>query len=400
VENRRLVSQPAVFYIRFNTSRAAKRMSILLNAYNARIAAGALQPDPAQIVALRALQTVLDALVPAGVLVARAPRRWPWLKSVAASPVVPRGLYLYGSVGRGKSMLMDLFFAHAPLAEKKRVHFHAFMQEIHAQLQIWRQQHGHGADPLPELARQLAARYRLLCFDEFYVSDIADAMILARLFTALFAAGIVLVATSNTAPDALYADGLQRAQFLPFIAVLQAHVSVLQVEGAVDHRLECLGGQAVYFTPLGTASDQALAKIFAQLTDHAPPVPEILPLQGRALLLPRTAHGVLWSSFADLCEQPLGAPDYLAVARHFRAVVLNGVPQLQADARNATVRFITLIDALYEAKTKLIMAASVPPQRLAPTGAHAAAFNRTASRLHEMQSAAYLALPHLGAAGG
>jgi len=364
-------------------------MTTILDDYAAQVRRGDLRPDLAQERALVALQGLCDRLKPA------AERRRGVLARLRRPvvPAVPKGLYLHGPVGRGKSMLMDLFFSHAPVQAKRRVHFHAFMQEVHAALYTWRQKADHGADPLPQIAQNIAVQSKLLCFDEFYVSDIADAMILARLFTALFAAGVVLVATSNTAPDDLYAGGLQRANFLPFIDLLKQHVAVLEVAGAVDHRMEFLRGHPVYFTPLGAVSSKALADLFAALTHHATLQPETLTVQGREVTFARTADKVLWSSFAELCEKPLGAADYLALAHHYRAVVLDGVPQFRADQRNETMRFITLIDALYEAKTKLVMAAQVTVDLLYPTGLHALMFHRTASRLNEMQGADYLASP-------
>lgn len=364
-------------------------MMSLLQTYNTQIALGALRPDPAQTDALAALQALIEQL--AVRRSAKVGRRL--LGGLRQKPkeVAPRGLYLYGSVGRGKSMLMDLFFNHAPLIAKRRVHFHAFMQEIHQALFAARQETGKSGDPLPRIAKQIARQSRLLCFDEFYVTDIADAMVLARLFTALFAEGIVLVATSNTAPDDLYANGLQRGQFLPFISVLKNHVDVLHLNGAVDHRLEFLRGQQVYFTPLGTASTLRLNNLFAQMTEQTPPAPDQLTVNGREVVLQRVARGVLSSSFAELCEKPLGAADYLAIAQRYRAVILDGVPQFRADQRNETMRFITLIDALYEARVKLILAAQVAADELYPTGLHALMFHRTASRLNEMQGEAWLA---------
>lgn len=359
-------------------------------AYEAKLTAGSLLPDAGQLPAVAALDALLLRLAappPPRGLKARLLRQSP-----APAPV--QGLYLYGPVGRGKSMLMDLFFAQAPIAEKRRVHFHAFMQEIHAALFAWRQRADHGADPLPQIAQDVVRRTRLLCFDEFYVQDIADAMILARLFAALFAAGLVLVATSNCAPDALYAEGLQRANFLPFIALLKQNVGVVEVAGKVDHRLAFLQGQPVYFTPLSSASAAAAARLYATLTNDTAPEPCTLSVQGREVSFASAAQGVLRSSFAELCQRALGAGDYLAVARRFHTVILEGVPQFRADQRNETMRFITLVDALYEAKAKLIVTAQVALEALYPEGLHALMFHRTASRLAEMQGAAYLSLPH------
>lgn len=364
-------------------------MTTIRDAYEAKLAAGSLLPDAGQLPAVAALDDLLSRLAapvtPRG-LKARLLRQ--------RQATIVHGLYLYGPVGRGKSMLMDLFFAQAPVADKRRVHFHAFMQEIHAALFSWRQRADHGADPLPQIAQDVVRRTRLLCFDEFYVQDIADAMLLARLFEALFAAGLVLVATSNCAPDALYANGLQRANFLPFIAVLKQYVAVIEVAGAIDHRLAFLQGQPVYFTPLNEESAMAAHKLFATLTNNAAAEPCIVPVHGREVAFSGAAQGVLRTNFAELCQRALGAADYLAVARRFHTVILEGVPQFRADQRNETMRFITLVDALYEAKAKLILTAQVVPDELYPSGLHALMFHRTASRLAEMQGATYLALPH------
>ncbi len=354
----------------------------LQHLYADRIASGALHADPGQAAALAALHDLCRRL--------NVPAARSWLR---ASVAAPRGVYLYGPVGRGKSMLMDLFFEHVPVAEKRRVHFHAFMLEVHAAMHR-RRQKSHAGDPLPQIAEEILSRHRLLCFDEFYVADIADAMILSRLFTALFAGGLVLVATSNWAPDALYSGGLQRQLFLPFIAELKTHVDVVSVAGVVDHRLERLRGWEVFHTPLNAASSAILAGQFADLTDRAETQPTTLYVGGRETLLPITAKGVAWADFADICGQSLGAADYLALAENFHTLVLDGVPQLKPDQRNEAVRFSILVDALYEAKVKLIMASAVPPEMLHPQGQHAPAFQRTVSRLHEMRAADYLALPH------
>ncbi len=366
-------------------------MSIIRAAYEAKLATGRLLPDAAQLSAVGALDDLLVRLS------APAPARGFTARLLGQNPTAPvQGLYLYGPVGRGKSMLMDLFFTQVPFVEKRRVHFHAFMQEIHAALFAWRQRADHGADPLPQIAQDVVLRTRLLCFDEFYVQDIADAMILARLFEALFAAGLVLVATSNCAPDTLYANGLQRANFLPFIALLKQNVAVVEVAGATDHRLAFLQGKPVYFTPLNAESTAAATKLYNTLTNNAVPEPCVILVQGREVAFTGAAQGVIRTNFAELCQRALGAADYLAVARRFHTIILEGVPQFRADQRNETMRFITLVDALYEAKAKLIMTAQVTPDTLYPEGLHALMFHRTASRLAEMQGATYLALPHHG----
>ncbi len=317
----------------------------------------------------------------------------------------PQGLYLFGGVGRGKSMLMDMFFASAPVAPKRRVHFHAFMLETHARIHAWRKlppdapERAEGDDPIPPTAARIAAEARLLCFDEFQVADVADAMILGRLFTELFARGVVVVATSNRAPDQLYAGGLNRQLFLPFIALVEKELDLLHLNGPVDYRLARLAGMPVYFAPLGPAADTALDGVFAALTDGEAPVSETLEVQGRQLVLPCTARGVVRAGFAELCARALGAADYLALAARFHTLVLDGVPAMGPDKRNEAKRFVTLIDALYEARAKLITSAAALPDDLYPAGDGSFEFGRTASRLMEMQSADYMALPHGAEAG-
>jgi cell division protein ZapE len=317
----------------------------------------------------------------------------------AIAPPSPRGLYLWGKVGRGKSFLMDLFYDHAAVTPKRRVHFHEFMLDVHARLHVYRQHPKFGDDPIPPTARDIAQDAQLLCFDEMQVSDIADAMILGRLFTALFAQGVCVVTTSNRPPQDLYKDGLNRALFLPFIDLLGHQLDVLSLNGPTDYRLERLSGVQVYHVPNGPVATAKLSEAFFKLTDHAvedrATVPsETLVVQGRQLHIPKALKGVGVLSFKRLCDSPLGAADYLAIAHRFHTVIIVGIPQLGPDKRNQAKRFVTLIDALYEYKVKLLCAADALPEALYPAGDGSFEFERTVSRLMEMQSADYLALGH------
>jgi cell division protein ZapE len=357
--------------------------------YRALCRAAELEGDPDQNLAAARLQDLHEALA------ARPRRRWWNLQRNKPSQIL-RGIYLHGAVGRGKSMLMDLFFHDAPVSEKRRVHFHAFMQEVHAELYHFRQSQTERADPIPPLARRLEAKAMLLCFDEFQVSDVADAMILGRLWQALLDRGVVIVATSNTAPDALYQGGINRQLFLPFIEMVKSRMDVLHLGGARDYRLLRLAGLPVWHSPLGAPASAALELAFAALTDGADARPITLEIQGRQLIVAAHARGVARFSFDDLCARALGPADYLEIARRFHALVLSDVPVLGPELRNEAKRFATLVDTLYEAKTKLIASAAAPPEALFTGGD--VAYARTVSRLREMQSADYRALPHV--AGG
>ena len=321
----------------------------------------------------------------------------------AAQP--PRGLYIYGAVGRGKTMLMDMFFDAAATSLKRRAHFHAFMADVHARLHLWRQalKRGEvsGEDPIAPVAAELAREASLLCFDEFSVRDIADAMILGRLFTALFAAGVVVVATSNVAPDDLYRDGLNRALFLPFIALMREKLDVVELDARADYRLEKLTRAPVYYSPLGPKADAALDAAFLALTGHERGEPLKIELLGRWLEVPQAIDGVARFDFDALCRRPLGASDYLKIAERFHTVLIDRIPVLQEAERNEAKRFIILIDAVYDMRVKLIASAAAEPDALylGRDGAEAFEFVRTASRLIEMRSADYLALPH-GREGG
>jgi cell division protein ZapE len=322
------------------------------------------------------------------------------LRLFGAKPAEPpRGLYIHGPVGRGKTMLMDMFFDAVEGPRKRRVHFHAFMADVHARLNLWRQalKRGEvaGEDPIAPVAADLAREASLLCFDEFSVRDIADAMILSRLFTALFAAGVVVVATSNVAPEDLYKDGLNRALFLPFIGLIKEQLDVVELNARTDYRLEKLQRAPVYYTPLGPKADAALDAAFLTLTGHERGDPAHIELLGRHLDVPQAIDGVARFDFDALCRRPLGAADYLKLAQRFHTLILDHIPVVAAGERNEAKRFVILIDALYDMRVKLIASAAGEPETLySADGAEAFEFARTASRLFEMRSTEYLALPH------
>ena len=357
--------------------------------YRALRQAGRLDPDPAQQLAVERLQSLHRALLdyrPEHGLRGWLARFGLGENHGAQAPV---GLYLCGPVGRGKSMLMDLFFATAPGPHKRRVHFHAFMLEMHDRIE--QERRDKTREPIAKVAADIAREAALLCFDEFQVDNIADAMILERLFRALFDAGIVVVATSNRAPDELYEHGLHRDRFLPFIELLKQKLYVLELDSGRDYRLARLVGKRVYYTPLDEAAHRALTATFAELTDGAAGGPAQLIVKGRSLIVPRAARNVAWCGFADLCAQPLAAADYLALAGHYAAIIVEGVPQLTRDECNEARRFSILIDTLYEARTLLVTSAAVPPEQIYTAGDGTFEFRRTVSRLSEMQSADYIA---------
>ncbi len=354
-----------------------------------RIAAGALEADPLQRAAaerLARLARELAAAAPVGRprgLLARLTGGRP------AAPAAPRGIYLHGDPGRGKSMLVDLFVASVPIEAKRRVHFHELMLEVHGRLRALRAE-GARADPVALLAGEYARKLRLLCLDELEVRDIADAMILGRLFQGLLDAGVAIVATSNLPPGRLYEGGLNRELFLPTIELLRTRLDVVALDGPVDYRLKRLAGEPVYLAPLGPETAERLARIVTVLTDGQPLRPETLEVQGRRLLVPKAAGGLALFPFAELCERPLGAADYLALTERYHTLVLEGVPLLTPDRRNEARRLVTLVDALYERKVMLVMSAEAEPERLYPEGEGAFEFRRTVSRLVEMQSREWL----------
>ncbi len=353
--------------------------------YQARCGAGLIRSDQAQARAVARL----DALYRELAHYQPAARGWLSRLGFGDAPPAPKGLYLWGPVGRGKSMLMDLFFATAPVAKKRRVHFHAFMIEVHDRMEMERR--ARSRQPILLVAEVLAAEARLLCFDEFQVNDIADAMILERLFGALFDAGTIVVATSNRHPERLYENGLQRDRFLPFIALLQKRLDVVELDSGRDYRLARMLGKPTYFHPLDDKAHRALAAAFAELTEGAPASSETLTVMARPLVVPRVVGNVAWFTFEELCSQPHSAVDYLALAERFAAILVEGIPRLPATKRNEAQRFHILIDTLYEARTLLIASAEAPPQEIYVEGDGSFEFQRTASRLMEMQSEEYVA---------
>ena len=376
-------------------------MTALEERYRALIDDHRFAYDPAQAELVEKLDALCDRLK------GYRPETKPGALSrlFGAKPVeAPRGLYIHGAVGRGKTMLMDLFFARVEVQRKRRAHFHAFMADVHARLHEWRRARKVGAvtgeDPIAPVAADLAREASLLCFDEFAVRDIADAMILGRLFTALFAAGVVVVATSNVAPDDLYQDGLNRALFLPFVALLKERSEVVRLDALTDYRLEKLVRAPVYYTPLSAKADAALDAAFLSLTGVPRGARIEIELLDRLLVAPQAANGVARFPFDDLCRRPLGSPDYLEIAERFHTVFIDRIPALGPGERNEAKRFIILIDALYDMRVKLVASAAAEPEALftGADGAEAFEFARTASRLFEMRSADYLALPH-GAIG-
>ncbi len=366
-----------------------------LHAYRELRGAGELQADPAQELAAEKLQSLHNAL--RGYRPATGRGGWKErLGLTRRREEPPQGLYLFGGVGRGKSMLMDLFHAGASVEKRRRVHFHAFMAEVHDRLHGWRQEtKGSKSDPLPQLARALAEESWLLCFDEFHVVNVADAMILGRLFEALFEAGVVVVATSNVAPDDLYKGGLQRERFRPFVAVLKDRMDVLELESGTDYRLDRLRNMPTYHTPLDAPARRAMDEAFAGLTEGANPAPQSVSVQGRRVEVPLSARGVARFSFEALCARPLGARDYLMLATHFHTFVIDDVPQMSEAQRNEARRFMALIDALYEHRCNLVISAAAAPTELYAGDDGSFEFERTISRLMEMQAQDYIARPHL-----
>ena len=342
--------------------------------------------DHAQATALDRLQALCDELA------AFRTARQSTLKRLLAPPAVPRGLYLWGGVGRGKSFLMDSFYACVPLKRKTRVHFHAFMRDVHEELTSLKAE----VDPLAAVAERIARRWRLVCFDEFHVSDIADAMILGRLLAALFAAGVVLVMTSNYPPDGLYPNGLQRQNFVPTIRLLHQSLDVVEVDGGVDYRLRALEHVAAYHVPGGPAADAAMDAAFEAMR-NGPDESCKLAVGGRTLTARRRAGSAVWFDFAALCDGPRSQRDYLELAQRFAVLFLSDIPALTAGQGDVARRFTWLVDILYDHRVKLVASAAVPAAALYPEGPNAREFSRTVSRLAEMRTHDYMALPHAAA---
>jgi cell division protein ZapE len=367
-----------------------------LTRYRALVQAGELKHDAAQEQAAQKLTDLAHALKGH---TAKSGKKG-FLSRLgfgAEDKAPPRGLYVYGGVGRGKSMLMNLFFDVAPVAKKERVHFHAFMRDIHAEIHRRRQlpMYQDEGDPIPGMADGIADNAALLCFDEMEIRDIADAMIVGRLFEKLFERGVVVVTTSNRHPDDLYKHGLQRERFVPFIQIIKNKLELFPLDSAQDYRLGRLAGQTVYHTPLGAAADAALDAAWARLTDDATPEPDVVLVNGRRIPVPAAAHEVARFSFADLCETPLGPSDYLAIAAQFSTVILKDIPQMTEEKKDAARRFVTLIDALYEHRTALVCSADAPPEEIYTGREGGFEFARTASRLIEMQAADYIKQRHI-----
>ena len=358
------------------------------------VESGRLSRDPGQISVARALDRLLCDIRDKRMAAKKSSLGWLFARRGRPAPV--KGLYIHGSVGRGKTMLMDMFFELVPAARKRRAHFNAFMADVHDRVQKHREAFRKGetkeSDPVPPVARALAAEAWVLCFDEFTVTDIADAMILSRLFSALFDEGVVLVATSNVAPDDLYRDGLNRGLFVPFIAILKQHAEIINLDSDTDYRKRRLARMPVYVTPLGSRAREAMDEAWETVADGKPVAPAALAVKGRQVEVPLAAGRAARFSFADLCEKPLAARDYLAIADDYDTILVDDIPVMQAAQRNEAKRFILLVDTLYDRRRRLIASAAAAPDALyaGTTGTEAFEFARTASRLVEMQSKEWL----------
>ena len=363
--------------------------------YAHAVETGAIERDPAQERIVAALDRVTDEISSKRLAQKSSALGWLFAKRRETREPV-RGLYIHGGVGRGKTMLMDMFFELLPARRKRRVHFNDFMADAHDRIQKHRQARKNGEvkedDPIPPVAKAIAEQAWVLCFDEFSVTDIADAMILSRLFSALFSQGVVLVATSNVAPDDLYRDGLNRGLFEPFIGILKRHTDVLALDSPTDYRLEKLNRMPVYITPLGPEADRLMNEEWHLVTHGQPAGPTMLTVKGRQVAVPLAAGDAARFAFADLCEKPLGARDYIAIAGRFATIFVDHVPVLAEGRRNEAKRLILLIDTLYDHHIRLVVSAAAVPQALYASrhGTEAFEFERTASRLIEMQGRDWL----------
>jgi cell division protein ZapE len=367
--------------------------------YAALIAADKIELDPGQAMLVQRLAALEQRLEERRLARKSSSLGWLFAKRARAEPPL-KGLYIYGEVGRGKTMLMDLFFETSAVERKRRAHFHEFMADVHDRVHAYRQEMKNGDaadhDPIQRAAANIAEETRLLCFDEFHVTDIADAMILGRLFTRLFELGVVMVATSNQAPSDLYKDGLNRALFVPFLVLLEQHCEVVRLDARVDFRLEKLTGMPTWYVPPDAKADAALDSAWHRLVGNAEGAPHELMVKGHVVKVPKAAMGVARFGFGDLCAQPLAASDFLKIAHEFHTVIIDHIPVMDYARRNEAKRFIILVDTLYDHAVKLLASAETQPQDLytATEGYEANEFKRTASRLIEMRSQAYLGLPH------
>lgn len=363
--------------------------------YDHLVELGSVRRDPAQLVIVAALDRLIDEISDKRLARKSSALGWLFARRKPQHEHV-KGLYVHGGVGRGKTMLMDFFFELVPVKHKRRVHFNDFMADVHDRIQKQRAARKNGTsrddDPIPPVAAALAEEAWVLCFDEFSVTDIADAMILSRLFSALFGLGVVLVATSNVAPRDLYRDGLNRQLFLPFIGMLEQNTAVLNLDADTDYRLEKIDRVPVYLSPLGEAADQAMNKAWAKVTHGAAAEPATVAVKGRKVAVPAAVDGCARFSFADLCEKPLAARDYLAITAHYKTIFVDHVPVLAEANRNEAKRFILLIDTLYDQHVRLVISAATTPDKLyaGKRGHEAFEFDRTSSRLIEMQGAEWL----------
>ncbi|MCR9061205.1 MAG: cell division protein ZapE [Rhodobacteraceae bacterium] len=365
--------------------------------YDALIASGEIKEDPVQREAVRHLDLLNTRLAETRLASKKSSLGWLFAKKKNQLWSAVKGLYMWGGVGRGKTMLMDLYYEVTVIQRKRRVHFHEFMTDVHERIHEHRQAHKRGEvkgdDPILPVANQIAAETRLLLFDEFSVTDIADAMILGRLFTQLFEKGVIVVATSNVNPSNLYKDGLNRQLFIPFITMLKSQVEVLHLDSPTDYRLEKLAGAPVYVAPLGQQADTEMDRLWTKLTHGMKSHAEELENKGRKIPVPCVASGAARFSFDDLCMQPLGASDYLRIANAYSTVFIEDIPVLSKARRNEAKRFINLIDTLYDNGIRIVVSAEAEPQELytSEDGTEAFEFDRTSSRLIEMRSEAYLA---------